>query len=287
MSISGFGATGPYAGYAWDDLVVQTMSDALVRPKSDDGPVRLPGHLGLCLVGNMAALGALAAVIVAESTGVGSFVDCAALEVLATLPARSTTLLAHQYRDGAPAPSLVDAARETLIPGGVHPCADGFVSMMSTPQQLGELLDVLDDDALREAFARPDAFERGETKEAMDAALYPWLLARTRAEATAEAQRAGWPLAGVNTPAEVLQAEHLRQRGFWVHTDDPGGGPLDLPGPPCRFAEGGWTLRRLAPRLGEYDDHDDEPALAWTNLAPQPRSTSATRRGAPRSTSRH
>ena len=139
----------------------------------------------------------------------GSFVDCAALEVLSTLPARATTLLAHQYRDGVPGPSLVAAARETLIPGGVHPCADGFVSMMSTPQQLGELLDVLDDDALREAFARPDAFERGETKEAMDAALYPWLLARTRAEATAEAQRGGWPLAGVNTPAEVLEAEHL------------------------------------------------------------------------------
>ena len=253
VSISGFGATGPYAEYAWDDLVVQTMSDALVRPRSDDGPVRLPGHLALHLVGNMAALGALAAVIGAESTRTGCFVDCAALEVLATLPARATTLLAHQYRDGAPGPSLVSAARETLIPGGVHPCADGYVSMMSTPQQLGELLDVLDDDALREAFARPDAFERGETKEAMDAALYPWLLARTRAEATAEAQRAGWPLAGVNTPAEVLEAEHFWQRGFWVHTDDPGAGPINLPGPPCRFAEGGWSLRRMAPDLGEHD----------------------------------
>ncbi len=190
VSISGFGATGPYAGYAWDDLVVQTMSDALVRPRSDDGPVRLPGHLGLHLVGNMAALGRVGrGRSSAESTGTGCFVDCAALEALSTLPARATTLLAHQYRDGAPGPSLVGAARETLIPGGVHPCADGYVSMMSTPQQLGELLDVLDDDALREAFARPDAFERGETKEAMDAALYPWLLARTRAEATAEAQR--------------------------------------------------------------------------------------------------
>ena len=230
----------------------------------------------------MAALGALAAVIVAESTGTGSFVDCAALEALATLPARSSTLLGYQYRDGAPGPSLVDAARETLIPGGVQPCADGFVSMMSTPQQLGELLDVLDNDALREAFAA-DAFERGETKEAMDAALYPWLLARTRAEATAEAQRAGWPLAGVNTPAEVLEAQHLRQRGFWAHTDDPGGGPLDLPGAPCRFAEGGWTLRRLAPRLGVYDDHDDEPAPP---TEPEPNQFRRRRRGAPRSTAR-
>jgi crotonobetainyl-CoA:carnitine CoA-transferase CaiB-like acyl-CoA transferase len=230
------------------------MSDALVRPRSDDGPVRLPAHLGLHLVGNMAALGALAAVVVGETSGTGCFVDCAALEVLATLPARATTLLAHQYRHGAPGPSLVDASRETLIPGGVHPCADGFVSMMSTPQQLGELLDVLNDDALREAFARPDAFDRGETKEAMDAALYPWLLARTRAQATAEAQRGGWPLAGVNSPPEVLEADHLAQRGFWVHTDDPAAGPIDLAGAPCRFGEGGWSLRRLAPSLGADDD---------------------------------
>ena len=206
----------------------------------------------------MAALGALAAVVSAESTEQGCFVDCAAVEALATLPARATTLLAYQYRDGAPGPSLVDAASETLIPSGVHPCADGYVAMMSTPQQLGEMLEVLDDDALRAAFARPDAFERGETKEAIDAALYPWLLARTRAEATAEAQRAGWPLAGVNTPAEVLEAEHLCQRGFWVHTDDPGRVRSNLPGPPCRFAEGGWSIRRLAPDLGEHD-HDPAP----------------------------
>jgi crotonobetainyl-CoA:carnitine CoA-transferase CaiB-like acyl-CoA transferase len=253
VSISGFGATGPYASYAWADVVVQAMSAALVQPRSDDGPVRLPGHLGLCLVGNMAALGALAAVLNAEASGDGCFVDCAALEVLASLPARASTLLAHQYRGGEAAPSLVDAARETLIPGGVHPCADGYVSLMSTPQQLGNLLDVLDDDALREAFARPDAFERGETREAMDAALYPWLLARTRAQATAEAQRGGWPLAGVNSPPEVLEAEHLSQRGFWVHADDPGAGPIDLPGAPYRFADGGWSLRRLAPALGEHD----------------------------------
>jgi crotonobetainyl-CoA:carnitine CoA-transferase CaiB-like acyl-CoA transferase len=254
VSISGFGATGPYAGYLWDDLIVQAMSDALLRVRSDDGPVRLPAHLALHFLGNMAALGGLAAVLAAESTGVGSFVDCAAVEALATLPPRSSTLLAHQYRGGAPAPSLTSAGRETLIPMGVHPCGDGYVAMMSTPQQLNELLNVLDDDNLRQAFARPDAFERGETKEAMDAALYPWLLSRTRAEVTAAAQAGGWPLAGVNSPSEVLEADHLRQRGFWVHADDPGAGSIDLPGPPCRFAEGGWSIRRLAPTLGQHDD---------------------------------
>ncbi|HEY3942732.1 MAG TPA: CoA transferase [Acidimicrobiales bacterium] len=260
VHVSGFGSTGPYADYRWDDLIVQAVAGALLRVRGPGGPVRLPGSLALCFVGNVAALGALAAVVHAEATGVGSLVDCAASEALATLPSRVASILAHQYAGGEPVASRTPQAADTLIPTGVYPCADGYMAMMSTPQQLGEMLEVLDDDDLREAFARPDAFERGETKEAVDAALYPWLLSRTRAEATAAAQRAGWPLAGVNLPAEVLEADHLRQRNFWVHCDDPRVGALDLPGAPWRFDEGGWSLRRLAPGLGA-DDAEIEATL--------------------------
>ena len=90
--------------------------------------------------------------------------------------------------------------------------------------------------------------------------MYTWLASHTREEATAAAQKAGWPLAGVNLIEEVLETDHLHQRGFWVHADDPIAGSIDLPGPWCRFAEGGWALRRLAPSLGEYDKEVDEEA---------------------------
>ena len=245
--------SGPYAGYQWDDLIAQAVSNNMIHDRTNEAPVRFPGHLGLCVVANLAALGALGAVLSAEATGIGCFVDCAATEALSTIPARATTLLSYRYRDGAPGPNLYAGARESLLPLGVYPCGDGYVAMMSTPQQLDQMLEVLDDENLYAAFARPDAFERGETKEAIDAALYPWLLSRTRAEATAEAQRVGWPLAGVNEPSEVIEADHLAQRGFWVHADDPAAGSIKLPGAPYRFAEGGWSLRRLAPRLGEHD----------------------------------
>ena len=152
----------------------------------------------------------------------------------------------------------------------MFPCADGYVSMMSTPQQLDEMLAVLDDDALREAFARPDAFVRPETKEILDAALYPWLFSHTRAELTAVAQAAGWPLAGVNTPMEVLEADHLHQRGFWVHLEDPGVGPIVVAGPPYRHAEGGWQARRPAPAVGEpAPNRRDRPAASLGNGAPR------------------
>ena len=57
----------------------------------------------------------------------------------------------------------------------------------------------------------------------------------------------------VNLPDEVLAADHLHQRGFWEHAADPELGPVLLPGAPYRFTEGGWRLRRAAPRLGQSD----------------------------------
>jgi crotonobetainyl-CoA:carnitine CoA-transferase CaiB-like acyl-CoA transferase len=261
VSISGFGATGPYAAYKWSDLTVQAMSGALLLQHSDQqDPVKLPARVALYFVGSMAAVGGLGALLWARSSGDGRFVDCAAVEALASVPARATILLAFQYRGGEDGPGFTSSSGETLIPTGVFPCADGYMAMMSTPQQLGEMLQVLDSDELRAAFAMPDAFQRGDTKEAIDAALYPWLLSHTRAEATAEAQAVGWPLAGVNLPEEVLGADHLHQRNFWVHMDHPVAGSVDLPGPGTRYAEGGWAVRRIAPARGQADAEPFEAA---------------------------
>src|SRR5262249_1470330 len=148
-------------------------------------PVRLPGHAALCFVGHVAALGLVSAVLIAERGEGGCFVDCSAMEALATLPMRQAYLLGYQYRDCTPEPDAAGMVGRTLIPTGVFPCADGYVALMSTTQQLDEMLEVLGDPALKEAFQREDAFTRPETKEAIDAALYPWLLSHTRAEATA------------------------------------------------------------------------------------------------------
>jgi crotonobetainyl-CoA:carnitine CoA-transferase CaiB-like acyl-CoA transferase len=256
LHISGFGATGPYSDYRWEDIVVQAMSGSLLTlGLGDQIPVRLPAHVALYFVGHVAAVGALAALTGMEQGLGGSHVDCSAVEALATMPSRQAFFLGYQYRGCAPPPpELQSSSTATLIPTGVFPCADGYVALMSTAQQLNEMLQVLGDAEATAAFERPDAFERLETKEVLDVAVYTWLLARTRAEATAEAQAAGWPLAGVHSAGEVLDADHLHQRGFWTHSDDPGRGPIDLPGAWCRFAEGGWAFRRSAPTPGQHTE---------------------------------
>jgi crotonobetainyl-CoA:carnitine CoA-transferase CaiB-like acyl-CoA transferase len=257
-TVSGFGAEGPYAGYRWTDLVGQAAGwSTLPQAYAEEGrPVKLPGITALCITGQTAALGALAAALRAAASGAGARVDCAMSEALGATPSRATRWLGWQYNGRQPTVVASTGSSYLLLPNGIFPCGDGYVSLQVTPQQLPAMLDVLDDDALRDAFADPDAYIRPETKEALDAALYPWLLSHTRAELTATAQAAGWPFSGVNTPAEVLEAAHLHQRGYWAHWDDPEHGPLLLPGPPYRHGEGGWRLRSGAPALGSSRARD-------------------------------
>jgi crotonobetainyl-CoA:carnitine CoA-transferase CaiB-like acyl-CoA transferase len=262
VHISGFGATGPYSEYRWSDIVAQAMGGSLLlQGRPGEQPVRLPAHVALYFVGHVAAVGGLAAVMSAGAGQPGCFVDCSAVESLATMPPRQAYLLGYQYRGAIPTPAQ-DTDTTTLIPTGVFPCADGYVALMSTAQQLDEMLEVLGDPAAKAAFEQPDAFDRPETKEALDVAVYSWLLARTRAEATAEAQAAGWPLSGVHSVAEVLEADHLHQRVFWIHSDDPQRGAVDLPGPWCRFEEGGWALRQAAPSHGEHNEKVNDEIAA-------------------------
>jgi crotonobetainyl-CoA:carnitine CoA-transferase CaiB-like acyl-CoA transferase len=251
LSITGFGATGPYAGYAWSDLVAQAFAGSLVLDQR--GPVKLPLSVAECTVGHTAAVGGLAAVLRARASGKGAFIDCGATEALAANPTRMSRHLGWEYRGRQNLEQQVSDSSGTLLPLGPLPCADGYVAMMMTPQQLGEMLTVLDSEVLWSFFALPDAFVRPEAKELLDGALYPWLLERTRQEITDAAQAAGWPVTPVHVPAELLAADHLHQRGFWLHAVDAEVGPLLLPGPPYRLTEGGWKLRRTAPRLGQLE----------------------------------
>jgi crotonobetainyl-CoA:carnitine CoA-transferase CaiB-like acyl-CoA transferase len=271
-SISGFGATGPYAGFAWSDLVVQAFTGALLADPL--GPVKLPTAVGECAIGHTAAMAALAAVMRARATGTGAFVDCAATEALATNPTKMSLHLGWEYHNRESSTQLVPDRSATVLPLGVLPCADGNVAMMMTPQQLGEMLEVLGSDELRAFFALPDAFVRPEARETLDGVLFPWLLERTRQEITDAAQAAGWPVTPVYLPAEMLTADHLHQRGFWIHAVDPDKGPFLLAGAPYRLTEGGWKLRRVAPRLGQSESATGSaggrPAPAAPALARKP-----------------
>jgi crotonobetainyl-CoA:carnitine CoA-transferase CaiB-like acyl-CoA transferase len=56
------------------------------------------------------------------------------------------------------------------------------------------------------------------------------------------------------TMEDLFQDEHFRGRGFWQRATHPMLGDVEIPGRPFIMGEGGWTLRRPAPLLGEHTE---------------------------------
>lgn len=253
-SVTPFGQDGPYAQYEGSELVYYGMGGPMAGNGSeDDVPVKLGGYMSTYQTGNTAATATLAAVLVAEGQGEPTHIDISGFETgLSSSDRRTTFLLAHAYNGEVTGRGNVLGG---ILPNGPFPTEDGYVQMVVTQAWLPRMLAALADEDLNAHFAKvaedPALFATMETKEAIDAALYPWLLSRTKQQAMEDAQSHKWPVTAINTPADVLEDPHYKQRGFFTEVSHPVGTVVH-PGAPFEI-DGGWEPS-AAPRLGEHTD---------------------------------
>ncbi len=250
-SITAFGQNGPYADYEGSELIYYGMGGPMLgNGTADREPLKLGGYMQVYQTGNVAALAALAAYMVAEEQGEPTHVDISGFEVGLTSPDRRTTFLVNYAFNGE------SSGRGDLLggilPNGAFPADDGYVQIMLTQAWLPRMLaTVQDPDAtayFTEVAANPALFPRIETKEAIDAAMYPWLLSRTKEEAMEQGQEHKWPVTSINSPAEVIHNKHFAARGFFHTVDYPAVGPVTHMGAPFQ-TDDGWDVAP-APALG-------------------------------------
>ena len=134
------------------------------------------------------------------------------------------------------------------LPAGNFPCGDGYLNfMISPPRRWPNLFHMLghpehiEDERMKDA----SFWETPEAQELVDGLLYPWLMERTRAEVVEAGQAQHLPVAGMNTPSEILKDPHYTARGFFVRGRPRRGGPH-----PASGADDVYQRRRLedAPR---------------------------------------
>lgn len=262
VSVLPFGAHGPKSGWKAEEINLQHASgEGNLLPNGlsvelfpDRPPVSIYGHFAELQGGIAAAMGALAALSVRDELG-GQFVDISCQDAALAVGAFAI----QRHGDGA----IEHRVSRSFRYGGVIPCADGHVELLTLEQHQWE--------ALVELLGRPqwaldpalaDSLERGRKGPAINAHIREWARTRPVAEIVTAGQAAGVPIARYNTPADVLNDAHERIRGLFAPVDT-GAGQLDMLVSPFHFDGEPLSLRSGPPALGE-----SLPQPAQTEPAP-------------------
>ncbi|MBI4639320.1 MAG: CoA transferase, partial [Candidatus Tectomicrobia bacterium] len=254
-SISNFGQTGPYRDYKATEIVSFAMGGRMfLQGLPDREPLKFAGNASQYLTGTKAALATISAVLGVGINGEGQHVDISIFECM--VGAVDSLLPNYGYSGD------VSSRNRAVGVGGFYRCKDGYVQVLGLRwprmvKMLGKPELISDPRFTTMAAMR-------ENKVEYEALLSPWLEARTREEATAEAQASGVFVAPVLTIGEAVEHHHHRAREFFVEVTHPKLGKILCPGAPFKMSETPWQVRQAAPLLGEHNVEVYTERLGYT-----------------------
>ena len=252
VSITPFGYDTPHRDWRGPALVTMAAS-GLMQLIGDPGrePLWLPYCAAEFQGGVHGAATALLALRARRISGEGQHAWIAIAEILSTV-----------MGGGGLAPYVFSGQSRGrhgfhnpgFYPWQVVPAADGFF----------EVITPVDDHWRRfiELMGDPEwaADERLQNRrltfqwaEEIDAHWHPWLATRSKAELSRTFAEHRLPFQPIHTIDEVVNAEHLVAREFWMDAEHPVAGRYRTLGAPYKLTATPWRLDRPAPRLGEHD----------------------------------
>ncbi|KQX25134.1 MULTISPECIES: CaiB/BaiF CoA transferase family protein [unclassified Sphingomonas] len=255
-SITGFGQTGPRAGQAAYDFMIQAMGGLMsVTGEADGYPGAGPQKVGIPVVdlmtGMYAAIGVLAALARRAETGEGEYIDLAMLDVMVGSLANQ----AMNFLVSGNVPRRAGNKHPNIQPQDVFPCRDGHVVVVvGNDGQYAKFC---------EAIGRPDLaadpdFATNGGRVRNQSRLLPQIIAALAAEDmavwVARLEAAGVPCAPINTAADAFADPQVAHREMLVHLDHPVAGSLPMVASPLRFANAPIVYDRAPPLLGEHDE---------------------------------
>ncbi|MBM3344410.1 MAG: CoA transferase, partial [Betaproteobacteria bacterium] len=253
-SITYFGQHGPYAHYKGDELIASAMGGYLfgVTGSADKPPMGSALQQMELTAGRNGVIAIMAALLQREQAGTGTHIDVSVMEAAIATPSG----LIHPY--SYTGRNIRRGSGDKFVMDGMHlPTRDGEVTLTTAgtggrPMQvwaefLGEprLLDP--------KFAT--RVSRNENWEELRDLVAPKLKQWTNLDLMRETMARGLVIGLVQSPQQVVESPHLKERGYFVELDHAETGTLKYPGPGFFFdGENLMQNTRAAPRLGEHND---------------------------------
>ena len=251
-TISGFGATGPYARRGGFDLVTQGMSGLMSVTGHPDGP---PAKIGVPVcdlnAGMFGAIGILTAYINRLRTGQGQHVDTSLLEGGIAY----TFWESAMYFATGDIPEPKGSAHRLTAPYQAFETSDGYVNIGAANQANWERLCVAigrDELVTDPRFVEPR--DRMNNLDALVSTLEGTFAQQTSDHWMEILDAASVPAGPINDLAQVYDDPQVQAREMMVETDHPVAGRIKNIGIPIKLSETPGQFRRPAPTLGQHTD---------------------------------
>jgi crotonobetainyl-CoA:carnitine CoA-transferase CaiB-like acyl-CoA transferase len=242
-SITGFGQSGPYAGRAGYDFIIQGMGGAMSLTGEPDGAPQKSGIAYADLfTGLYASVAVLAALRERDRGGRGAHIDMALLDTQVAVLANQ----ALNWMVSGDVPTRMGNGHANLVPYQAFQVADGEVIVaVGNDAQFERLCGILGLDSL----ARDERFRTNPARVVSRKILIPLLeramASRGRRELSDALEAAGIPAGPINAVDAVFADPQVVHRGLRIAGEAPGlASPIVIDGR-RQVAD------RPAPKLGE------------------------------------
>ena len=249
LSISGFGQSGPYAGYRVYDPVIQAVSgfaDAHPDPDTQE-----PKLLQTLMCDKITALTAAQAITAAlhgrQATGEGSRIELSMLDAgLSFLWPEA--LYNHSFLDNPPAPVPEFGARQKL-----WRCKDGWFAMIAPQdEEFAGICRVFGKTELLQDPRFANMMLRRDNIDAWRAVLEPIAAQQLVRPFVERLAAEGVPVGQVNFKADLAHDPQIQHNQSLMESDYPCLGRVRAPRAAARFNQQAADPSRLAPHLGEH-----------------------------------
>ena len=232
-AVSGFGESGPDAGRAGYDLVVQAESGVMdITGFADGPPVKMGTSIADLVAGMSAAHGVSLALLARVKTKRGQKVELGMLDAMAAL----LTYQAGIYWGTGRTPARRGNEHPSIVPYEVFKAADAYLVIGAANDSLWERCCA--------ALERPDLAKepryatvasRVEHRAALVPTLNEVLGTRPAEDWLKRLEAAGVPAGRIRTVPEVCESEHLKARGMVVALPHAKAGSVKMMGVPMRL----------------------------------------------------
>ncbi|MEI7784363.1 MAG: CoA transferase [Betaproteobacteria bacterium] len=252
--IRGFGdprsASNDYTDWPAFDVVSQSMGGMMGVTGAEDGvPMKVGPGVGDLIPATLCAFGVLAAVMRAQRTGRGQFIDVAMVDGVLAFCER----VIYQYSISGVIPRPQGSHHPMFVPMGVFPAADGWVTvgspndgfwiklckLMGRPELAEDPRFRSNDDRVRNApalKAELGAFTSAHTKEQLRQLLGGQL-----------------PFGPIYDAQDIVSDPYCAAREMLVEVEQPHSSKkLTIAGVPIKMSETPGSVRTRAPMLGEH-----------------------------------